>query len=446
MKSIAVFAALFCAVVCCLADPQACGDNLYWEVKSGVLTFTGYGDMIQYSTSDRPGWDGQTYSSVLFDNSAECTIGEYAFYNDEQVTSVTAKGLIASVDDYAFNGATNLAQVTLKAEMDHLYLGRSAFEGCSKLGQVTISGSQVVKLNQPYTFDSCGNVTLNIEGTINTGISNYGVFNGCEHVDISFHGWNSTNQGSFTFDSFCVINQLRSLSISGQVEGSFDNMAGCSDLETLSVSGFDGTIESSAFHDLHSLKTVTIKAVNLSKIGSSAFDYNDGLEKVEIYGMDGPIGDYAFRGCTELSDLIIDGAKTSIGEYAFNDCAKLKNFSFSHACESIGAYAFGGCSEIKNLIIPASVTDIENYAFSGCQSLDIVYYQGERDPGESADDAFDGCPRVERVLVPMTYKTKYFCGKFAKKIQTAGAISNSGFFVRGIMFAAMALCLVLGQW
>ena len=78
------------------------------------------------------------------------------------------------------------------------------------------------------------------------------------------------------------------------------------------------------------------------------------------------IGNDAFSGCSELTDVTIPNSVTSIGEAAFNHCFSLASVTIPNSVTSIGEKAFSGCTELKSVTIPDSVIIIGPYAFDGC--------------------------------------------------------------------------------
>lgn len=62
------------------------------------------------------------------------------------------------------------------------------------------------------------------------------------------------------------------------------------------------------------------------------------------------VGDNAFRGCTSLASITLPPSVTSIGEYAFYDCENLTKVVLPSSIESIGGYAFSGATRnVKDL-------------------------------------------------------------------------------------------------
>ena len=81
------------------------------------------------------------------------------------------------------------------------------------------------------------------------------------------------------------------------------------------------------------------------------------------------IGNYAFYGCSKLSNISFPNA-SSIGEGAFQFCSSLQTVSFPNA-SLIGSYAFSGCSKLTAADFP-EVSRINSGAFSACSSLTTV--------------------------------------------------------------------------
>lgn len=114
----------------------------------------------------------------------------------------------------------------------------------------------------------------------------------------------------------------------------------------------------------------------ISYIGAYTF-YNGGngnkykkLASVD-FGCVDTIGEYAFRGCSALSELSNCDYVYSIGNHAFRGCSSLESIPFS-AAEYIGIGAFCYCSSIRTLTVPDNVDSIGAEAFSNCSSAETI--------------------------------------------------------------------------
>jgi hypothetical protein len=103
--------------------------------------------------------------------------------------------------------------------------------------------------------------------------------------------------------------------------------------------------------------------------------YDDSLTSVVIPEGVIAIENYAFAGCTSLTNVVIPNSVTSIGTYAFQNCTSLTSVEIGDGVTSIGSYAFDGCSGLESINIGSNVTSIGSSAFRNCTKLKIVYLE-----------------------------------------------------------------------
>ena len=80
------------------------------------------------------------------------------------------------------------------------------------------------------------------------------------------------------------------------------------------------------------------------------------------------IGDYAFNGCDQLTQVNLPKTVTLINAWAFGDCTSLTRIHLSNV-ENIYNYAFGDCTALNTIVGLNNATYIESGAFSGCTGL-----------------------------------------------------------------------------
>lgn len=115
------------------------------------------------------------------------------------------------------------------------------------------------------------------------------------------------------------------------------------------------------------------------------------------------IGESAFEGCRNLTDVVILSGVTSIGEDAFEFCEKLTNTSISSILKeatSIGDHAFYGCTSLTSVEIPESVTSIDVAAFGGCSNLTSVKILGTIT--SIAKSTFVSCGKLSDFAIPVS--------------------------------------------
>ena len=110
------------------------------------------------------------------------------------------------------------------------------------------------------------------------------------------------------------------------------------------------------------------------------------------------IGEYAFSGCSSLTDITIPDSVTSIGSGAFRGCSSLTSITIPDSVTSIGEYAFSGCSSLTSITIPDNVTSIGYHVFEECSSLTSITIP---DSVTSIDEcAFYGCSSLTNITIP----------------------------------------------
>ena len=147
-------------------------------------------------------------------------------------------------------------------------------------------------------------------------------------------------------------------------------------------------------NDTRKTATVTYKNFHYNSyrgdvVIPSTVNYDEKTYKVNY------IGEYAFRGCTELTSVKIGKNVEAISSYSmsnipcnvtFEEGSRLKtieSYAFykstmteikiPNGCQTIGENAFSSCNKLVLLDIPASVSSIESKAFGSCSGLKDIY-------------------------------------------------------------------------
>ena len=104
-------------------------------------------------------------------------------------------------------------------------------------------------------------------------------------------------------------------------------------------------------------------------LGNYAFSGHSQLTEIVIPSSVTQIGVQAFRG-TSLSSVNIPASVKTIGSSCFDDVTTLSTLTLHEGLEHIGDYAFEGTS-IKTVVIPSSVTYLGKYAFGGSTAQEL---------------------------------------------------------------------------
>ena len=229
------------------------GDDLTWTYESGVLTISGTGSMKSDEWRHGDGYRAPWWSfwpviqKVVIEEGAT-DIGKYAFYNCENLTSVSIPDTVTYIGQCAFFQCTSLPSITLPDSLETL--GFSALGSCTSLTTVTIPDS--VKEIEDYEFQDCsGLISVQLPDTL-TSIGD-GAFYNCT--------------------------SLTSIDIPDSVTG----------------------IRSHTFVSCESLTSVTLPD-SVTTIGESAFCYCYGLKSITIPGSVTEFRNgYVFDHCTDLT-------------------------------------------------------------------------------------------------------------------------------------------------
>ena len=167
-------------------------------------------------------------------------------------------------------------------------------------------------------------------------------------------------------------------------------------------------------------------------IGNRAFYGCADLTEVTIPQSVTSIGERAFAACRNLNSLTINDAATSIGSRAFTECPLATKLSLGKKITTIGDHAFYYCLKLKSVTIPQSVTSIGDYAFGECVSLKTLSFGEniETNITTIGNYAFNHCNDLESVTIPQSVtsigrEAFRFCNNM-KSLAINGAIESMG--------------------
>ena len=197
-----------------------------------------------------------------FDKFDVVKIGDDAFRDCDNLTSVTFGGRVTEIGESAFQGCTGLTSVTISSSVTEI--GTSAFRNCSGLTSVTIPNS--VTSIGVSAFYGC------------TGLTSVKISDIASWCNINFNSNNYDNQYS---NPLYYAHHL---------------YLGYTEITNLVIPNSVTRIRGYAFYGCTGLKSVTI--------GNSVTS----------------IGDYAFYGCTGLTSVTIGNSVTAILKSPFYGC------------------------------------------------------------------------------------------------------------------------------
>ena len=113
------------------------------------------------------------------------------------------------------------------------------------------------------------------------------------------------------------------------------------------------------------------------------------------------IGNFAFEGNEELTEVILPDSLHTISDSAFKNCENLEKINLHDNIENIFFAAFSGCKNLKDIHIPSNLKEIAPYAFTGCGIESITIPEGVE---KIEYYTFSGCNYLESVTVPESVK------------------------------------------
>ena len=289
------------------ADWNYSNNAVYWGVKENQLVEI---DNIQYvlnfsnKIAIASKYSGES-TELVMPTSIEVndiaykvtTIGDFAFKNCDNITSIILPTGLISIGKYAFYCCKSLTSIEIPTNVRTIY--ESAFSDCYSLTSIIIPNS-VTRIGNS-AFEYCYSLTIYCESTSTPS-----------GWDSS---WNPSNRPVYfgvNENNFVEINNLQYIL----------------DLEnnTAIISRYTGIEET-----VEILSTITHNNIeyNVTSIGNSAFEDCDSLTSIVIPNSVTSIGNSAFEYCYSLTSIVIPNSVTSIGNSAFKYCNSLTIY-----CES----------------------------------------------------------------------------------------------------------------
>lgn len=393
-------------------------------------------------------------------------IGEEAFYECENLVSVTIPNSVTSIGLAAFASCTRLKSVTLSNSLK--IIGKYAFSNCKSLRTITIPNS--VTTIEDCAFEGCSNLTTaSVPKTVKTiGID---VFNQCPKlkstsssseiktayfnrikyriVDDSaktcavtpekFVERNGTrNLYTSSYQGYTIIPEKVKLFNNEYTVVAIDEQAFReSDVTQIELPNTIKTIGLGAFYNASKLSNIEIPA-SVTEIGPSAFEGCRYLDTVVMGDNVTKIGSCAFFGCVCLTTVKLSNKIKTLEERTFTNCNSLKSVNIPTSLNKIGDVAFGGCDKLTSLTMPATLKTIGENAFYKCKNLEI---KGIPATAKIAPTAFDLCKHKYNI-VQKKYSAKYGAALVAKVV---GLFKNEAHFMDCPIGTPLVLLQELGR-
>ena len=342
-------------------EKGTCGDSLTWEIRdSDILCITGTGAMADYDIDNPAPWSGKNIRYCRLGKGIT-SIGASAFENCTSLEIIELEEGITSINGYAFYGCTSLKELELPKSLKSI--GENAFEGCTSLQKVTAYPKLTSLKNT--SFRKCS--ALTIRGYEGSYIQEYAT-----EKKISFESMGKWGTCGYSAEWYLIDGTLT-------IDGYYD----MTDYSETNKAPWTG------------LKVTKIVVENISTIGNYAFAGLSNVTEITLPNTVHEIGDYAFKNCAGLKSIEIPNSLELgiISEGMFYGCTSLETIKLPDNIREIENYAFANCKSLRSFIVPKDVTQISEGIFLNCESLSNITLGNEITAIESS--AFAGCGLTE---------------------------------------------------
>ena len=291
-------------------------------------------------------------------------------YKSVSISKVVLDSGITGLGSYA---GSNLSITSIDFPPSVTNIGSGAFFNCDNLQSLTIPAT--VKVIEDGAFSQCDNLEcVTIAGNYNEGDSdNFSIFSSCSKLKKAVILDGVTKIAGFTFQNCPALSDVTLPDTLTRIgEAAFCN---CSALAEIVITESVTSIGGRAFEGCEELTDIVIPE-GVTSIEYSTFKDCFHLQSITLPTGLRNIGNYAFSYCSDLTSIILPERLTTIGSFAFNYCSMLPSVVISRKVEKIEPYTFYQCSNLYSITIPKSVTSVGEWAFSGCSLLRFVYFTG----------------------------------------------------------------------
>lgn len=302
-------------------------ENSYFGYIFGASTYTEQDEVVP-----------QSLKSVILTGGSY--IRNNAFYDCENLVSVTIPETVTAIGDSAFYGCSKLQSIVIPDSVESI--GSFAFAYCSAATKVTI-GSNLTNIPDTtsafYAFEDCSMLGEFVVADSNP---------------------------AYTTQEGILYNKAKTEII-------------------IVPKRFYGTVN---IPD------------GVTKIGFTAFGGCIGLQGVVIPDSVTSIAERAFGSCTWLRWVKMGDGVETIGHKAFADCERLEKIIIGSGLESIGLIAFENCTKVTSVFYKGAdwteLNSISGYNVAGSPLLDAAtYYYSETENTDGSHWHYvDGEPSI----------------------------------------------------
>ncbi len=350
--------------------------------------------------------------TVVFAEGSVCTsIGENAFYDDKNLTSIAIPASVTHIGNDAFYNCTILESVYMKdiEAWCGIEFNNANANPLSNAENLYWNDALVTELNIPYGVTKIGNYAFYnyaalTKATVPYSVTTLGtaVFGGSGVTEIR---WLSTVEvtedilgkalSEVTIDYKLATMDDTVLNVpSGYTSITYAMLEGLTNLKELHLPATVTEIEKGALKDLTSLEKLTLPFTGTNKIklfgelfgqktggvsqsypGMVEIAYGIPTSLTDVTVLDGKVSQYYFNGCKNITTVNF-ADMTEIGIAAFEDTG-IVSLTLTDKITVLGNSAFANCANLKTVVLPKTATAFVfgnattvGAMFLGCSALE----------------------------------------------------------------------------
>lgn len=294
-------------------------DLVYFILSDSEVEVAGFNvGSVKMSIPEKVRIDGNAYTVT--------SIGKFAFYMCERLTSIEIPSSVTNIGESAFVGS-GLTNITIPSSVKNIEKNAIA---SSVLTRVDVASEN------PY-YSSVDGILYNKNKTE------------IIYIPLAIIGPVSIPSSITSIDGFgfSACTKLRSIEIPASITViKYFNFNGCANLTNIKLPSTLTAIEGMAFANCTSLTQIEIPS-NVISIGYAAFSGCSNLTSIKLPSKLTTIEMQAFEKCTSLTQIEIPSSVTSIGAWTFSKCSNL-DVVIDNSSDNVevGLEAFEDCKSV----------------------------------------------------------------------------------------------------